>query len=101
MGTLRNLGAYRALCEGLDVDQSLAVFRHEIAFILGQVESEEAVVALVRNLERSEEHPMVRHESAIALGSIGGLAAKESLARFSGDPEPMVSESCLVALDTA
>jgi hypothetical protein len=36
-----------------------------------------AVIALIDSLGRAEEHPMVRHESAIALGSIGGARAKK------------------------
>lgn len=43
---------------------------------------------------------MVRHESAIALGSIGGEVSKMRLQQFTGDSDQMVADSCLVALDT-
>eukprot|EP00392_Amoebophrya_sp_AT5.2_P007832 g7851.t1 len=100
MFTLRNLNAVAPLADVLRTDQTSPVLRHEIAFILGQMEDEEAVAALVANLEDVHEHPMARHESAIALGSIGGEAAKAGLLRFVEDGEQMVAESCLVALDT-
>ena len=117
MFTLRNLHAVRQLAQVLSSDTSSAALRHEIAFILGQIEfsSENtggvdgaeggdvenvAVTALVANLCNEDEHEMVRHESAIALGSIGGDAAKQALKRFASCPVQMVAESCVVALDT-
>ena len=123
MFTLRNLNAVAELAQVLATDKRSAALRHEIAFILGQMEftSENdgltdepadgqegqnqgkenvAVTALIQNLGNCDDHPMVRHESAIALGSIGGAQAKAALRKFATDPQPMVAESCLVALDT-
>merc|ERR1712217_401489 len=99
MFTLRNLGVPEALASVLDSDRASVVLRHELAFVLGQMENEIAISALTRSLGKATEHPMVRHEAAIALGSIGGEEAKSALRKFSSDSEPMVSESCLVALD--
>lgn len=101
MFTLRNLGAADALAEALGRDRSSVVLRHELAFVLGQLEDDAALAALVRSLGDASEHAMVRHEAAIALGSIGGDGAKAALRRFAQDAEPMVAESCRVALDTA
>ena len=42
---------------------------------------------------------MVRHEAAEALGAIGDRTAMDTLARFVDDPEPVISESCEVAID--
>merc|ERR1712048_1452313 len=100
MFTLRNLRAVAPLVDCLKTDRSSTVLRHEISFILGQMEDEEAVDGLITSLESNEDHAMVRHESAIALGSIGSEKAKLVLQKFSRDPIPMVAESCLVALDT-
>jgi len=100
MFTLRNLNVPEALASVLDSDRSSVVLRHELAFVLGQMESDIAISALMRSLGKTGEHGMVRHEAAIALGSIGGDDAKIALREFSTDPEPMVAESCLVALDT-
>lgn len=101
MFTLRNLGAAEVLAECLAKDTTSAVLRHELAFVLGQMENDVAVSALVKNLADLAEHPMVRHESAIALGTIGGDVAKQGLTEFVGDTDEMVADSCRVALDTA
>lgn len=90
--------AVAALCKGLE--DGNALFRHEIAYVLGQVQSTHATEALVRSLEDSSEHTMVRHEAAEALGAIGGQSVEEVLRRYVGDDEAMVKESCEVAVDT-
>jgi deoxyhypusine monooxygenase len=41
---------------------------------------------------------MVRHEAAEALGSIADSGSIELLELFTKDPEPIVSQSCEVAL---
>lgn len=73
MFSLRNRGteeAVLALCEGFD-DQN-ALFRHEIAYVLGQMQHQASVPALTRVLNNEVEHRMVRHEAAEALGAVGG-----------------------------
>ena len=42
---------------------------------------------------------MVRHEAAEALGAIADERALALLAAHAADPEPIVADSCLVALD--
>ena len=42
---------------------------------------------------------MVRHEAAEALGSIADRRCMSLLEMFSKDAEPIVAESCVVALD--
>jgi deoxyhypusine monooxygenase len=51
-------------------------------------------------LRNVEEHEMVRHEAAEALGAIGGNAVEELLRRYRHDGAAVVVESCEVALDT-
>lgn len=103
MFALRNLGceaSIAALAEGLAA--SSALFRHEIAFVLGQVASPLAAAALLATLRDEGENPMVRHEAAEALGDIPGVALEEEMARYLGeDVDPVVRESCLIALDMA
>ncbi|KAJ9051387.1 deoxyhypusine hydroxylase [Entomophthora muscae] len=86
-----------ALAEGLD--DSSALFRHEIAFIFGQMQHPASVPALIKSLSKEGEAAMVRHESAEALGSIATPEVLEVLKKFSKDPEQVVRESCIVALD--
>lgn len=58
-----------------------------------------AVPALRAALELSDENPMVRHEAAEALGSIGKEECLTVLQQYRGDKERVVKESCEVALD--
>ncbi|XP_068599868.1 deoxyhypusine hydroxylase [Brachionichthys hirsutus] len=100
MFALRNRGseeAVLALGEGLRC--SSALFRHEIGYVLGQMQHPAAVPALRAALEHPRENPMVRHEAAEALGSIGREECRAVLQRYRGDEERVVKESCEVALD--
>ncbi len=76
-----------------------ALFRHEIAYVLGQIQSVLSVDALKVNLEDESENNMVRHECAETLGSIGTKTCVEVLEKYLKDAEPVVRESCEVALD--
>ncbi|XP_046959905.1 deoxyhypusine hydroxylase [Vanessa cardui] len=100
MFSLRNLGtteSINALGEGFKA--SSALFRHEVAFIFGQMQDERSVPFLKKTLEDTTEHEMVRHEAAEALGSIATDECTEVLTRYLNDPRPVVRESCEVALD--
>jgi len=105
MFSLRNKAddvSVKALASGLTC--SSALFRHEVAFVLGQVASPCAVAELVDRLRDTQENPMVRHECAEALGGIAspGVDVETELARYlSSDIPAVVRESCVVALDMA
>lgn len=89
--------AVLALCEAFG--DSSALLKHEIAFVLGQLQHSAAVPSLLKVIERATESAMVRHEAAEALGAIAADAAVPVLREYAKDPEPIVSESCIVALD--
>lgn len=91
--------AINAICEALLTDKSSAVLRHEIAYVLGQIQSASSYVALEKCLRNEEEHPMARHEAALALGSVGTKECIKLLNEYCSHSEPMVSESCVVGLD--
>ena len=57
--------------------------------------------ALVRVLRDADEHRMVRHEAAEALGAVGGELATQALQEFheNEEIETVVQESCQVALN--
>lgn len=100
MFTLRNMNtdeAAKALVDGLH-DPS-ALFKHEIAFVCGQMQNPTIVRELTKSLSDATENPMVRHEAAEALGAIASPECLEILERFKDDPERVVRESCIVALD--
>jgi deoxyhypusine monooxygenase len=91
------------LCRALTTDTSSALLRHEVAYVLGQMQHPESVDALEISLRREDEHEMVRHESAEALGAIEGRwdDCERILEEFTKDSNIVVRESCLVALDAA
>ena len=92
--------AVLALAKGL-ADES-ALFRHEIAFVFGQLSHPASIPALTAALSNLEEASMVRHEAAEALGSLGEEeGVEETLLKFLHDKEKVVRESVIVALDMA
>ncbi|KAL7288559.1 hypothetical protein TKK_0017301 [Trichogramma kaykai] len=100
MFNLRNIksnDSALALSKGLKA--SSALFRHEIAFVLGQLKEEITASALEENLADPNENEMVRHECAEALGAIASPYCWEVLKKYVKDEARVVRESCLVALD--
>lgn len=92
--------AVNALAEGFK--DSSALFRHEIAFVFGQLSHPASIPALTAALSDTNEASMVRHEAAEALGSLGGEeGVEDTLKMFLKDKERVVVESVLVALDMA
>ncbi|KAK3940665.1 armadillo-type protein [Diplogelasinospora grovesii] len=92
--------AVNALAKGFQDDSAL--FRHEIAFVFGQLAHPASIPALTAALSNTEEASMVRHEAAEALGSLGDEEGVEAtLRKFLHDKEKVVRESIIVALDMA
>ncbi|KAH9466305.1 hypothetical protein MJO28_001079 [Puccinia striiformis f. sp. tritici] len=91
--------AIEALASGFS-DPS-ALFRHEIAYVFGQLSHPLSVPALVKVLENKQEDEMVRHEAAEALGSIATPEVLTALKAHASMEEQsrVVRESCEVALD--
>ncbi len=103
MFSLRNAGsraAVLALCDGFRDPSPL--FRHEVAYVLGQLQHKASIPALVERTRDEGEHEMVRHEAAEALGAIGTGECVEVLGAYTGAECPtMLRESCVVAMDAA
>ncbi|KAF7414699.1 hypothetical protein HZH68_003188 [Vespula germanica] len=100
MFALRNLqtpDSILALSEGLKAGSAL--FRHEIAFVLGQLQEEISIPYLQASLEDIEENEMVRHECAEALGAIATPDCLQILNQYLQDSKQVVRESCVIALD--
>lgn len=92
--------AVHALAKGFA--DSSALFRHEIAFVFGQLSHPASIPALTAALSDTKEASMVRHEAAEALGSLGEEeGVEETLKKFLTDHEKVVRESVIVALDMA
>jgi hypothetical protein len=77
-----------------------ALLRHEIAYVLGQMQNATAFPHLIRILEDTQEHPMVRHEAAEALGALATAEAVSYLEKYSNDAAQEVSDTCKLALDS-
>ncbi|KAG6502306.1 deoxyhypusine hydroxylase-B-like [Zingiber officinale] len=96
---LRNDGgdsAIHAIVSSLNAGSAL--LRHEVAYVLGQLQNKIASSTLSDVLKNVNEHPMVRHEAAEALGSIADSECVALLKEFTLDSDPIVSQSCEVAL---
>jgi len=100
MFSLRNLrskDSVLAISAGLKGKSAL--FRHEIAFVLGQLQDENSIPFLIENLRDPLENEMVRHECAEALGAIATDECIKVLTEYLGDDKRVVKESCEIALD--
>ncbi|KAJ5855899.1 Armadillo-like helical [Penicillium soppii] len=92
--------AVNALAKGLK-DPS-ALFRHEVAFVFGQLCHPASIPSLTASLSDLSEAGMVRHEAAEALGSLGDEeGVEDTLKKFLNDPDEVVRDSVIVALDMA
>ena len=97
---LRNIGGIDSVdALAAAYESRSALLKHEIAYVMGQMQDSHAVPHLIERLEDKDEDLMVRHEAAEALGAIGDRTALDVLERFVDDEEVVVAESCEVALD--
>lgn len=76
-----------------------ALFKHEIAYVFGQLCNPVTVPSLVKVLKDESEAAMVRHEAAEALGSIATDECLPVLRSFMNDKDVVVRDSAIVALD--
>lgn len=103
--TLREFNNDRAveiLCECFDKKYKgkfSPLFKHEISFILGQMclVAKKALNMLEIVLQDEEEDPIVRHETALALGEI--TQSKDLLMKYTKHENQLIRESCEIALD--
>ncbi|CBY24577.1 unnamed protein product [Oikopleura dioica] len=89
-----------ALLNGFNEKKS-ALFRHEIAFVFGQLGDVAAhgTARLAEVVDNELEHGMVRHEAAEALGNMGNEMADICLKKHRSSAAQILRESCEVALD--
>lgn len=83
----------------LGLKDSSALFRHEVAFVLGQLQEPASIPSLKENLVDHLENEMVRHECAEALGAIATEECRNILQKYVQDESRVVRESCEIALD--
>ena len=90
--------AGRELIAGLE-DPS-ALIKHELAYVLGQMQNPSAIPTLEGVLVNAEgKHcAMVRHEAAEALGALSSQSSLPLLRTYLTDPAREVRETCEVAI---
>lgn len=102
--TLREVNteeAVVAMCQTLTKENSAhcsPLLKHEVAFVLAQMESvfKASVPFLLEAISNDEEEPIVRHEALVGLGEM--IDDRSVIEHFLQHPDPIVSESCEVAL---
>ena len=103
--TLRELytkESCEAICSTLLVEnfQSCgALLKHEVAFVLAQMENTYSVAYpfLLECCQNPDESPIVKHEGLVAVGEM--IEDPKLIEHLTEHPDPIVSESCLVALN--
>jgi deoxyhypusine monooxygenase len=76
-----------------------SLMRHELAYIMGQMQYEESSPLLEEILATEGEDILVRHESAEALGAIGCPKFLPLLEEYAQHAAPEISETCQIAVD--
>ena len=97
--TLRSIGGDDAIAALLgSLEDPSALFRHEVAFALGQMQAPGAVETLKRVLRDTGDDEMVRHECAEALGAIATEECLDALREACEDGTQVVRETAKLAL---
>jgi deoxyhypusine monooxygenase len=79
-----------------------SLFKHELGFVLGELgpDAKSASTLLKATIANTENHEMVRHEAAEALGAVDyDTEARQFLEGFVHNENKIISQSCEVALD--
>jgi deoxyhypusine monooxygenase len=94
--------AIEGIGRGLQLPQFSPLFKHELAFVLGELgpDAKPASEYLKAAIGETKNHAMVRHEAAEALGAVDfDPDAKAFLQQFLTHSDPVIRQSCEVALD--
>ena len=75
------------------------MLKHEVAFVLAQIENvfHVAVPYLLEACQNPDEAAIVKHEGLVAVGEM--IDDKERIEHLLEHPDPIVSESCAVAIN--
>ncbi|KAJ1499467.1 hypothetical protein HMI55_004380 [Coelomomyces lativittatus] len=79
-----------------------ALLKHELAYVLGQMQLPCAIPILSARLEDLHEDPMVRHEAGEALGAIGEVSVLPLLKKYNSpelEKHPEVYQTCELAIE--
>jgi deoxyhypusine monooxygenase len=91
--------AVEVIMAALSQKQDSELMRHELAYILGQMQNRMACPLLASLLEDEHDDVLVRHEAAEALGAIGSPTYIEVLSKYCDHPAREIRETCQIAVD--
>lgn len=86
------------VCAALMNKAGSPLYRHELGYVLGQMQLQSAVPTLTTVLSDTTDAIIVRHECAEALGALANPASIAVLEAMLSDPNPEIVETCDVAL---
>ncbi|OMH82753.1 Deoxyhypusine hydroxylase [Zancudomyces culisetae] len=99
--SLKGLGTPEAvdlIIQALGKENESELFKHELAYCLGQLQDERAISTLKGLVSDSSEFVMVRHEAAESLGAISNLECIEFLKQHLADPCKELAHTCEIAI---
>ncbi|KAG7371736.1 heat repeat-containing protein [Nitzschia inconspicua] len=92
----------QVLCDQVFVKEHGSLLRHEFAYVLGQMQTEQACQALETLLQKDDDCVMVRHEAAEALGAIASTtsisALQDTQTKYQGICNEL-ADTCRLALN--
>lgn len=91
--------AVDAVAEALQQKQDCPLMRHELAYILGQMQNKSVSAVLASVLDDETDDVLVRHESAEALGALGEETFLDLLIKHSTNEHVEIAETCQIAVD--
>ncbi|KAJ1839223.1 DNA repair protein rad50, partial [Coemansia sp. RSA 2703] len=96
---LNDDAAVQIIGEALSNEADTELFKHEVAYCLGQMCNKAAIPALVKAMADASLHDMVRHEAAESLGAISDPSVVPELEKYVNDACKPLAETCVLALE--
>ncbi|PVU96174.1 hypothetical protein BB561_001346 [Smittium simulii] len=99
--SLKGLGtkeAIQSIIKATEKENRSELFKHELAYCLGQLQSKEAVPLLLKLIADPNEFVMVRHEAAEAIGAISDKDNMQFLGQYLKDPCQELADTCFLAI---
>ncbi|KAJ2518434.1 deoxyhypusine hydroxylase, partial [Coemansia sp. RSA 1937] len=85
--------------QALQIADDSDLFKHEVAYCLGQMGRKAAIPALVAAMAQVDSHDMVRHEAAESLGAISDPSVIPELEKYINDSCKPLAETCVLAIE--
>ncbi|PVU87552.1 hypothetical protein BB559_005987 [Furculomyces boomerangus] len=100
--SLKGLGTEEAvdiIIKSIKAEKDSELFKHELAYCLGQLQNKKAIPVLIDLIKDPNEFVMVRHEAAESIGAISESETIEILKDYLNDPCKELADTCLLAIE--